>query len=125
MAGVTGTPERWLAISIVSLTVVIQLVSALILSAAAENYGGHRGIAIAAIGAAIALNVLRFLLWGVAHKRFPLSRTYPLTALFFPLLLLLSFLQGDSIGVVEIAGTMLITGGVVMVGMRGGEGERQ
>lgn len=36
------------------------------------------------------LNVLKVILWGILHKKYDLSSTYPMTAIYFPLIYLVS-----------------------------------
>lgn len=104
---------------LVSSTVLLQLAAAWVLDTAA-GHPSARGWAIAAVAIAVALvlNVGRFVIWGYTHRHFPLSFTYPLTALFFPCILLLSYFQGTRIGGMEILGTALITIGAVVMGVR-------
>lgn len=100
-------------------TVLIQLAAAWILAAAAGLKPSTGWIiAAVAVAAAIGLNVVRFVIWGYTHRHFPISQTYPLTALFFPCILLLAWLKGDAVHPWEIAGTALITLGAVVMGTR-------
>jgi drug/metabolite transporter (DMT)-like permease len=59
--------------------------------------------------------VWRFLLWRSAHHRYPLSMTYPLTGLTFPLALVVSALYGEPIGSLQVLATVLITLGVILI----------
>jgi drug/metabolite transporter (DMT)-like permease len=119
MADLTRSRRPWVPVALVFSTVLIQLASAWVLDTAADTKPG-RGwtIIAAAVALAIGLNVVRFVIWGYTHRRFPLSQTYPLTALFFPCVLVLSWLKGDAIHVPEIAGTALITLGALVMGTR-------
>ena len=69
--------------------------------------------AVCLIGLVIFINIGRFLLWGWMHKRFDLSKSYPLTAIFFPLVALLSIVNGEIISVTQWIGILFITIGVV------------
>lgn len=103
---------RLLPLAVVLATVVVQLLAAAALGFAAVR--AHRLfslLALAAIIAALALNGIRFIAWGYLHRRFPLSHVYPLTTLFFPCVLILAALRGDSITPFQVAGTLLITAG--------------
>lgn len=105
-----------LPLALVSATVVLQLAAAWLLSAFAAVKPAPALLAAGmAVFAAIVLNVLRFLIWGYAHKRFPLSETYPLTALFFPCILLLSYLRGNPVVIFQLTGTVLITVGAFVM----------
>ncbi|WP_036136046.1 hypothetical protein [Luteimonas mephitis] len=114
-----GVRQAWrgrlLPLGLVLLTVAIQLVAAWILDVAAKRELRWDLLAAGAVAAAVVLNGLRFLVWGFAHRRFPLSLTYPFTALFFPLVLMLSYWRGEAIAWAQIGGTMLITLGVALM----------
>ncbi len=70
------------------------------------------------IGIVIVLNGLRLVVWLFANKYFPLSTTYPLTSIFYPLMLFVSFYFGENISLTKIIGTVLITIGVVWLGAK-------
>lgn len=65
------------------------------------------------VGLVIGVNIGRFLIWGWMHKRIDLSKSYPLTAMFFPMIAVLSVLDGEVIAPIQWAGVALITIGVV------------
>ena len=65
-----------------------------------------------------ALNGARLVIWLLANRRFPLSTTYPLTSLFFPIMLSISYAYGEPVNVVKILGTLLIASGVFWLGWR-------
>jgi len=69
-------------------------------------------------GIVFMLNGLRLVVWMFANRRFPLSTTYPLTSVFFPVMLGVSFAYNESITFNRIAGTLLITCGVFWLGWR-------
>lgn len=105
-----------LPLALVLGTIVLQLIAAWVLSTVASiRPSPSLLMAGSAVAAAIGLNIFRFGLWGYAHKRYPLSHTYPLTALFFPCVLLLSVAQGNTITAAQIVGTMLIAAGAVLM----------
>ncbi|HEU4429459.1 MAG TPA: hypothetical protein VFT98_11940 [Myxococcota bacterium] len=63
------------------------------------------------VAAVAVVNVARLGVWGVAHRRYPLSTVFPLSALFFPAMLALAWWFGDSVSHTRIAGAALITAG--------------
>ena len=67
---------------------------------------------ISGVAIVVFLNGFRFVIWGIAHSRYPLSMTFPLTSLFFPLLLAVSYFYGDPLPWTKWLGTGLITAGV-------------
>jgi drug/metabolite transporter (DMT)-like permease len=98
-------------VALVLSTVAIQLLVAALLKELAMSKATHAWV-FAALAAAVALNALRFLVWGYTHRHYPLSRSYPLTALFFPCILLVSAWYGEQVGVAQVAGV-----GVIMLGL--------
>lgn len=107
--------QRVLALLLVSVAVGLNLVSAVVLKEAADKQCSSL-LAIAALILLVAsINLLRVALWAAIHKRFRLSDSYPLTSLFFPMILALSALYGEEIGFTKIFGTALITLGVLLL----------
>jgi hypothetical protein len=52
-------------------------------------------------------------IWGALNKRFKLSDTYPLTALFFPVIFLFALLSGESdLDINKLVGLLLIVSGL-------------
>lgn len=64
------------------------------------------------IGFVIILNGSRLIVWMFANKFFPLSTMYPLTSIFYPLMLGVSYFFGEKITSPQFFGTILITLGV-------------
>ena len=106
---------RVLALVLVVVAVGLNLLSAVLLKEAADM-GQAPMIAIGVlILLVIFINFLRVLLWSAIHKRFRLSDSYPLTSLFFPMILMLSVLYGEEIGFAKLVGTAFITLGVLVL----------
>ena len=64
------------------------------------------------IGLVLLINGLRFVVWAFAHKRYPLSTTYPLTSLLYPVMLVVAYFYHEPTGPNQWLGTILITAGV-------------
>lgn len=45
----------------------------------------------------LGLNVFKFIVWNFLHKRYDLSTTYPMTAIYFPLIYIISVVKGEII----------------------------
>ena len=107
--------RRLLPLLLVSIAVALNLLSAIVLKEAADM--GHPTLmVIAGIIMLVALiNLFRVMFWAAIHRRFPLSDSYPLTSIFFPMILAISALYGESIGMGKIVGTLFITLGVVVL----------
>jgi len=106
------------ALLVVGSVVGLNAISAVLLKTIADHRSLGVSIVLLGLSGVFVINVLRFVLWGVAHRRYPLSETYPLTSLFFPLMLVISWRYGDPLGPKQILGTLLITGGVVWLTLR-------
>lgn len=104
------------------LAVALQIAGAAVLKTLADG-AGRAPVALIAlgIGAVVVLNLLRILVWGAAHRRYRLSRTFPLSALFFPAMLLLTLAYGEDVGVQQVAGAVLITCGASWLTWQGTE----
>jgi drug/metabolite transporter (DMT)-like permease len=73
------------------------------------------------LGIVLALNFSRFLVWNVIHKRYPVSFAYPLSALFFPAVVLLAWLSGERVGPWQIVGASLVMAGTTLIVLAGGD----
>lgn len=105
---------------VVTLAVALQIGAALVLKSLADLGRAPGVLLLLGIAGVALLNGLRFLVWGVAHRRWPLSHSYPLASTFFPLMLAVAWAYGDPIRPTQVAGTALITAGVLWLTLRGG-----
>ncbi|MCJ0826692.1 hypothetical protein MQC88_12135 [Luteimonas sp. 50] len=111
---------RGVMVTLVLATVVIQIVVAVMLKELADAHGGDSRLwLLFVLAIAVALNGLRFLVWGYTHKHYPLSHSYPLTAMFFPCILLVSAWYGDPIGWEKLGGVCVIVLGLVLMTWNG------
>ncbi|MDH5527345.1 MAG: hypothetical protein OEY97_08580 [Nitrospirota bacterium] len=98
---------------VVLATVALQIGAALVLKGLADRPQAPMLLLAGGMALVVAFNGLRFVMWGVAHRRYPLSLTYPMSAVFFPLMLLISHQFGEPVAARQVAGTVLITCGVL------------
>lgn len=105
-------PTKLILAAFVLGAVGLNLLSAVAMKLLANRGGLGLLFLLAGVGVVILLNGLRLLVWMFANKRFPLSTMYPLTSIFYPLMLIVSYYFGDKISAYQIAGTFLITLGV-------------
>lgn len=62
------------------------------------------------------LNALKFIIWNFLHKKHDLSSTYPLTAIYFPLIYIISIFKGEvTINFVNLFAISLIFSGVYLI----------
>lgn len=104
-----------LLVALVLSTVILQLLVAVLLKEVADAAPRSWFVLLAVLGLAVGLNGVRFVLWGYTHKHYPLSRSYPLVALFFPCILLLSLWYGEAVGWMQVAGVAAIMAGVALL----------
>jgi multidrug transporter EmrE-like cation transporter len=109
--------RRLQLILLVSGIVGVNVASGLLLKTLADHASGWL---ITGIGFSIVfvLNGARLVIWLLANRRFPLSTTYPLTSLFFPIMLGISYAYGEPVDLMKIVGTLLIACGVFWLGWR-------
>lgn len=109
------------ALGVVTLTVLLQLAAAALLKQAALIATAGLLLALGLVAVAIGIHGVRFLLWGYAHRRWPLSHTYPLTAVFFPIVVGMAVLYGEQIRAPQVMGSLLIGMGVAWLTFRNQE----
>lgn len=106
-------PGTAVLVALVLSTVVIQLLVAAVLKEATLRSSTPHWV-ILALAVAIGLNGVRFVLWGYTHRHYPLSHSYPISAMFFPLVVVMAWAYGEHISGRNIAGAALVTLGVAM-----------
>ena len=67
----------------------------------------------------IIINFAKFKVWGIIYKRFHLSESYPLVALFFPLVYAVSIYNGEAkLEANKVIGIVLILFGIFILNSR-------
>lgn len=97
---------------LVFFTVVLGLVSAAALKEASQFHNMSLPILLVIVFVVIFVNGLRFMVWGYVHKKYPLSSSYPISSLFFPAILIMSYGYGETVGIQKVLGAALISLGV-------------
>ena len=101
---------------LVFFTVLLEVLSALIVDHASSLGETLTLMAGVLIGLAFLVNALKFVGWGVIHKRFDLSKSYPITAVFFPLIYGVALFKGEAeIEFAKIIGIIFIIIGVILI----------
>lgn len=111
-----------LLVALVLSTVVLQIVVAVLLKELADAAPRSTLVLLGALALAVGLNGVRFLLWGYTHRHYPLSRSYPLVALFFPCILLLSAWYGEPVDWNQVVGVVAIMLGVGLLNQEPAKG---
>lgn len=107
--------RRSLLVGLVLINVTMQLCSAWLLKLAPPFDAATLLPICLILGAVLALNVTRFVVWGFMHRRFPLSVAYPASALFFPGVLVMAWWFGETVGPAQVAGAALVLVGVALL----------
>ena len=101
-----------LPLVLVTVAVALNIASAIVLKEAVELANPTTIVLIGLLSLVALINLLRVVFWAAIHRRYRLSDSYPLTAIFFPMILLVSMFYGEQVSAFKIAGTLLITLGV-------------
>lgn len=68
------------------------------------------------ISVVIGLNIGKFFIWGALNRRHDLSKTYPLTTVFFPLIFIFAIIVGDAVlDISKVVGLIIIVIGIIYV----------
>ncbi len=94
-------------------TVILTIGSSLVLDAAAEHRARLNLFIAGLIGLALLINILKFGLWGWIHRNYDISKSYPLTSIFFPLIFIISYWKGE----VDITGFKLVGIALIVLGL--------
>lgn len=103
------------AVLLVLITVMLGLASAFILKEAALNQDLTAVHLILIFGIVAAVNGIRFIVWGYIHRRYPLGFSYPITSMFFPLILVMGYFYGEPITLMKLFGVVLIASGTAVL----------
>jgi drug/metabolite transporter (DMT)-like permease len=102
-------------LGLVSLSVGLQLFNALLVKLAAATPSPPLPVMGGLLLAVLGLGFVRFFIWSGIYKRYPISLAYPLSAIFFPAVVLLAWLMGEAVGAMQLLGAALVMAGVVLV----------
>lgn len=113
-----------MSIIAVLITVAMSIVTAIMLEFATHVSDRMNAVVFMIIVAVLVINIAKFWLWGWIHKRYDLSKTYPIGALFFPLIYLIAWWQGETnLELGKLVGIALVVTGVVLLQRK--EGQRK
>jgi drug/metabolite transporter (DMT)-like permease len=107
--------SKWLLLALVMASIVLQLINASLIKYASTQMQAQYAWLAFLLAVVIALSFGRFMLWGAMHKRFPVSLAYPATALFFPCLVVLAWVYGETVSTAQMLGAALVTSGVLVL----------
>lgn len=94
---------------------LLNIFSALFIYSAAKLYRTDFIIISLIILFFVLVNIIKFVLYNYAYKKYNISTILPLTAIFFPLISIINFFLIKEINFGEILGVILITYGVYLI----------
>jgi len=95
----------------------ISIATALILDYIESLYSGSfNTYVILGFLVVLGLNGLKFIVWNFLHKRYDLSSTYPLTAIYFPFIYIISVLKKEIIvDIFSLIAIIFVFSGVYLI----------
>lgn len=95
-------------------TVIFSVLSSLILNFA-TNFQNKKLLVFLFLGIVIVLNIFKFILWGYIHKNYKISKSYPLTSIFFPIIFIISIVMEElNFSLHKLFAVLLILSGIVI-----------
>lgn len=111
-----GRTKIMIPLALTLLTVIIGVISAVTLKFMSQDLAFSIFDLILMYGLVLGLNATRLLLWGLLHKKYPLSFVFPLSAIFFPVILIVDIsTYGEQITLSKLLGVILILLGVLIL----------
>lgn len=110
-----ATSGTKLLLGLVGINIALQLTSASLI-----KYASGLGLArpmpvIAVLALVMFLSLGRFAAWHAMHRRYPVSVAYPASALFFPCLVALAYVMGETVTLRQLLGAAIVTAGVLLL----------
>jgi len=120
--GQAGTSKRLssharikLLVGLVFLSVGLQLVNAALVKLASATPSPAPLVIAGLLTVVLALSFARFIIWNGIYRRYPISLAYPLSAIFFPAVVVVAWAMGETVGVLQIVGAAIVMAGVIRV----------
>lgn len=110
-----GRESIRLLATLVFASVGLQLINAVLVKLASASPPPAPLLIGGLLGGVLVLSFARFLIWNGIYRRYPISLAYPLSASFFPAVVLVAWAMGETIGLQQLVGAMIVMLGVVRV----------
>lgn len=104
-----------LLVSLVFTSVGLQLINATLVKFASTKPAPPLLVVGGLLMVVLVLSFVRFLIWNGIYKRYPISLAYPLSAIFFPAVVVVAWAMGEPIRTLQVLGTILVMVGVIRV----------
>ena len=95
--------------------VLLNILSAIILKESSIRFGYDLVLITVISFLVLIVNLSKLLLWAYIHKHYPISRTLPLTSLFYPFIFIISLYYGETFSLNKILGCALLVIGIIMI----------
>lgn len=99
----------------VMLAVFLNILSAIILKESSMRFDFNLFLICVISILVFILNLSKLLLWAYIHKNYPISRTLPLTSLFYPLIFIIALYYGETFTLNKALGSILLIIGIVLI----------
>lgn len=105
--------RMWTLIGLTAINIAVQLINAAIIKESTVLTGNQWLWLLLVYVVVLGFNGVRFVVWGIIHKRYPIGVAYASTALLFPAIVTMSYLYGEPVTVKHLIGVVLVMIGVV------------
>jgi drug/metabolite transporter (DMT)-like permease len=102
-----------LLLGLVFASVGLQLVNAMLVKLASGSPSPPLLVVGAILAAVLLLSFVRFFIWNGIYRRYPISLAYPLSAIFFPGVVLVAWAMDEPVGIPQLVGATLVMVGVI------------
>ncbi|MBM4414357.1 MAG: hypothetical protein FJ040_13045 [Chloroflexi bacterium] len=105
--------RMWRLIGLTGINIIVQLITAAIIKESTVLTAAEWLLLVFAYLAVLGFNGVRFVVWGVIHRQFPIGVAYASTALLFPAIVFMAYLYGEPVTLKHIVGVLLVMIGVI------------
>lgn len=105
--------RMWTLIGLTMINIAVQLVNAAVIKEATVLTSDQWVWLLVVYVVVLVFNVVRFVVWGIIHKHYPIGIAYASTALLFPAIVVMSYFYGEPVTVKHLIGVTFVMIGVV------------
>ena len=97
-------------------TVLVTLATAMLLNHGAKSAELFSLYGIGTVLVVLFINFIKFKVWGIIYQRYHLSESYPLTALFFPMVYFVAIINNEAVlEWTKVVGVVCIMAGTIIM----------
>ena len=105
--------RMWTLIGLTGINIAVQLINAAIIKESTVLTSADWLWLLVVYVVVLGFNGVRFVVWGIIHKHYPIGVAYASTALLFPAIVTMSYLYGEPVTMKHLIGVALVMIGVV------------